>query len=58
MREFKQEMLEFKQEMRASQKEMDIRMNRQWGEFSRVIGRMAEDLVAPSIPHYPELPRH
>jgi len=57
MQEFKAEMHEYKeisqreiQEMRASQKEMDKRMNRQWGKFSRIIGRMAEDLVAPSVP--------
>jgi len=64
MQEFKQEMQEFKdemreyketsqreiQEMRAYQKEMNISMKRQWGEFSKIIGRMAEDLVAPSIP--------
>jgi len=54
MQEFKEtserEMREFKEEMRTSHKEMDRRMNRQWGEFSRIIGRMAEDLVAPSIP--------
>jgi len=57
MREFKVEMQEFRetsqqemQEMRAYQEGMNKRMAQQCGEFSRIIGRMAEDLVAPSIP--------
>jgi DNA repair exonuclease SbcCD ATPase subunit len=38
------------QESRAFRVELKREMNRRWGEFSRIIGRMAEDLVAPSIP--------
>jgi predicted RNase H-like nuclease (RuvC/YqgF family) len=54
---FRQEMHQFGeniesdiQESRAFRVELKQEMNRQWGEFSRIIGRMAEDLVAPSIP--------
>ncbi len=38
------------QESQAFRVELKRDMNRRWGEFSRIIGRMAEDLVAPSIP--------
>lgn len=40
------ELGDFKTEMRGSQK----RINKQWGELSRKMGTLAEDLVAPSIP--------
>jgi hypothetical protein len=61
MREFKEEMREsherfaqemresherLAQEMRASKKEADKR----WGELTKKLGTIAEDLVAPSIP--------
>ena len=47
MREFKDEMREFKDESRRMQREM----NKKWGELSNKMGTMAEDLVAPSVPH-------
>jgi hypothetical protein len=53
MREFKEEMREFKDEMREFKDEMrDLKKNsdKQWGELSKKLGTMAEDLVAPSIP--------
>jgi len=60
MREFKDEMREFKDEMREFKDEMrEFKVNtqealrqsrREWGELSRRLGTMAEDLVAPSIP--------
>lgn len=57
MQVFREEMRQFRdrfdaeiQESQTARREMKIEMNRRWGEFSRIIGRMAEDLVAPSIP--------
>jgi len=50
MQEFKEEMRTFREASDRQIKEMDRRMNRQWGEFSRAMGKMAENLVAPSIP--------
>ena len=41
------EMQEFKAEMRQSKRDLD----KKWGELSNKLGTMAEDLVAPSIPH-------
>lgn len=46
MRDFKDEMRDFKDEMRQLKKNSD----KQWGELSKKLGTMAEDLVAPSIP--------
>ena len=47
MQDFKREMQDFKNESRAAR----LDMNRRWGELSNKMGTMAEDLVAPSIPH-------
>jgi hypothetical protein len=54
MRAFKDEMAEFKDEMRSFKEESrreSREMNRRWGELSNKMGTLAEDLVAPSIPH-------
>jgi hypothetical protein len=45
MKDFKDEMLDFKQEMREETR----RFNKQLGEIANKQGRIAEDLVAPSI---------
>jgi len=48
-----QEMQTFQTEMRQFEARAEAewkKMRRQWGELSRTLGRMAEDLVAPSIP--------
>jgi len=63
MRDFKQEMLDFKQEMREWRDKTDAALlaygeegrrerralNKQLGEIANKQGRMAEDLVAPSV---------
>jgi len=43
---FREEMRQFEHRAELERREM----NRRWGELSRTLGRMAEDLVAPSIP--------
>ncbi|MDY6992806.1 MAG: hypothetical protein SVR94_09420 [Pseudomonadota bacterium] len=48
-----QEMQAFQAEMRQFEARAEAewkKMNRKWGELSRTLGRMAEDLVAPSVP--------
>jgi hypothetical protein len=50
MHTFKEEMRQLGERLETDRRDMKKEMNRQWGEFSRIIGRMAEDLVAPSVP--------
>ncbi|BAT70976.1 conserved hypothetical protein [Thermosulfidibacter takaii ABI70S6] len=47
LREFKNEMRAFKEEMLAFKDEM----NKKWGDLANKLGTIAEDIVAPGIPH-------
>ncbi|MGC8718494.1 MAG: hypothetical protein ACP5TY_00610 [Thermodesulforhabdaceae bacterium] len=54
MKVFKDEMLDFKDEMRVFKDEMRVfkdEINKKWGELANSLGRLAEDIVAPGIPH-------
>jgi hypothetical protein len=52
MKMFKDEMKTFKEEMRAFKDEMKAdrrEMNRQWGNLSKKMGTIVEDIVAPAV---------
>jgi len=50
MREFKNEMAEFKNETRRANADLRDSLNRQSAELSNTLGRLAEDILGPSIP--------
>ena len=50
MAEFKNEMAEFKNESRRANAELRDSLNRQNAELSNTLGRLAEDILGPSIP--------
>jgi len=50
MLEFKNEMLEFKNETRKANADLRDSLNRQSAELSDAMGRLAEDILGPSIP--------
>jgi DNA repair exonuclease SbcCD ATPase subunit len=55
MTTFKEEMQQsreaFHREMRTELTEFKQQMNKRWGDLANSLGRIVEDIVAPSIPH-------